>query len=237
MDSKNCSKKNLNRPGFALLLMFILTIGIAAIVMGIYCGSFNPFSAWQGSEKNRYSDNKKPWEEDHLIWGGPLDGYDMSGRRPPFNAQPKIKDVVRYEAPLFNDGKQMGTVKVSVFKTHDAISSWQGEFDYNGKHYIAKLFNDKFTNKTVNALSGNIYPLKIYKNQDGQDRSRLYVITAGEYFLQGPTKDDVKSGSVYINAWLTKKFSAEGTLAIPSFDNGKDLIAKWGPVDPYENRQ
>jgi hypothetical protein len=234
MDKITCRKNNLKRPGFALLLMFILTFGIAAIVMVMYLDAFNPFSAWQGSEKTRYSDNKKPWEEDHLIWGGVLEGYDMSGRRPPFNAQPKIKDVVRYEAPLVNNGKPMGTIKLSVFKTHDAISSWQGEFEFNGKHYSAKLFNDKLTNKTVNALSGNIYPLKIYEDQKGKDRSRLYVITAGSYFLQGPQKEDFFTGSVYINAWLTKKLSAEGTLAIPAFDNGKDLIAKWGPVEPYE---
>jgi hypothetical protein len=35
----------MNRPGFALLLVFILTIGLAAIVMVLYTESYNPFSA------------------------------------------------------------------------------------------------------------------------------------------------------------------------------------------------
>jgi hypothetical protein len=224
---------NMNTPGFGLLLIFILTIGLAAIIIVMYTDSFNPFAAWQGAEKDRYSDpNARPWEEGKMIWGGMLEGYGMSGRRPPFNAQPKIKDEWRYEVKLSDGGKPIGTVKMAVFKNFDAIASWLGEFDIEGKHYSAELWTDTETNKTLNAYSGNIYPLKIYADQKGKDRSKLYVITIGIYELRGLQKEDNRRGIAYINAWVSKDLAAEGTLSIPSFDQGKDLILKWGPVYP-----
>ena len=62
----NVNRKK-NRPGIAILLVFILTIGLAAIIMVLYSGTGNPFSAWEGTERDRYSDpNAKPWQEGHL---------------------------------------------------------------------------------------------------------------------------------------------------------------------------
>ena len=40
----------------------------------------------------------------------------------------------------------------------------------------------------------------------------------------------------YVNGWVSKDFSAEGTLSIPHFDKDKDLILKWGPVSHKINR-
>jgi hypothetical protein len=224
---------NMNRPGFGVLLIFILTLGVAAIIMVMYAESFNPFAAWQGTEKERYSDPiAKPWEEGKMIWGGMLEGYGMSGRRPPFNSQPKIKDEWRYEAKLSDDGKSMGTLNMGVLSNFDALSFWKGEFDIDGKHYSADTWTDTMTNRTLNSFSGNIYPLKIYEDKKGKDRSKLYVITRGAYELRGPQKEDMRRGTAYVNAWVSKDLAAEGTLSIPSFGQGKDLILKWGPVYP-----
>ena len=224
---------NMNRPGFGLLLIFILTLGVAAIIMVMYADSLNPFAAWQGAEKDRYSDPAaKPWEEEGKIWGGMLEGYGMSGRRPPFNSQPKIKDQWRYEVKLSDGGKPMGTLNVGVLSNFDAVSFWKGEFDIGGKHYSADTWTDTMSNKTLNSFSGNIYPLKIYEDKKGKDRSKLYVITMGPYELRGPQKEDILRGAAYVNAWVSKDLAAEGTLSIPRFDQGKDLILKWGPVYP-----
>ncbi len=224
---------SMNRPGFGLLLVFVLTIGLAMIIMVMYSGAFNPFAAWEGTEKDRYSDpNVKPWEEGHMIWGGMLEGYGMSGRRGPFRAQPKLKKELCYEVELLNDGKPMGTLNVAVFKNFDAISFWKGEFDFGGWHYSADLWTDEQTNKTLNSFSGNIYPLKIYEDQKGKDRSKLYVIIMGPYELRGLRKENVLRGTASVNAWVSKDYSAEGTLSIPDFAQGKDLILKWGPVHP-----
>jgi hypothetical protein len=226
----------MNRPGFGIFLVFILAIGLAAMIMIMYSESYNPFAAWQGTEKDRYSaPDAKPWEEEKMFWGGgPLEGYDMSRKRSPFGAQPKITDEWRYEAKLFDGDKSMGTIKMAVFKNLDAIASWLGEFDISGKHYSAELRNDQQMNTMLNAYSGNIYPLKIYQDNKGKDRTKLYVITRGPYELKGPQKEDVRKGVAYISAWVSKDLSAEGMLSIHNFDDGKDLILKWGPVYPQK---
>lgn len=224
-----------NRPGLAILLVFILTLGLAAIIMALYMGTGNPFSAWEGTEKDRYTDpNAQPWEEGHLIWGGMLEGYGMSGRRPPFRAQPKITGDVQYETELLDGEKPMGTVRLLLMKNFDAISSWRGEFEIDGKLYKVEPRRDIQTEEPLNSFAGNIYPLKIYEDENGRDRSKLYVITAGLYDLAGPQEQDTLSGTAYVNAWISKDLEAEGTLSIPFFQQDKNLILRWGPVYPVE---
>ena len=126
----------------------------------------------------------------------------------------------------------MGTLTASVLSNFDALASWKGEFDIDGRHYAADPRQDTITKKTLNAFSGNIYPLKIYQDSKGKDRKKLYFITRGHYELRGAEKGDVREGAAYINGWVSKDFSAEGTLSIPHFDKDKDLILKWGPVKP-----
>jgi hypothetical protein len=161
-----------------------------------------------------------------------LEGYGMSGRRPPFKAQPKINNEWHYEAELFDGDKPMGKLKVLVMKDFNARSYWTGDFEVHGRHYSADLWEDKLANTALNAFAGNIYPLKIYEDRKGQDRSKLYVITMGPYELRGSNKEDVLRGSACVNAWVSKDLKAQGTLSIPSFDQGRDLILKWGPVHP-----
>ncbi len=226
-------KGGMNRPGYALLLAFILTIGLAMIIIVLYSGAGNPFAAWEGTEKDRYCDpNAKPWQEGHLIWGGMLEGYGMSGRRPPFRAQPKIKGDVKYKAELFDGDRPMGTLNLLLMKNFDATSSWKVEFDIEGTHYKAEPRRDERTNQSLNSFSGNIYPLKIYEDEKGRDRSKLYVINVGLYEIVGPQEQDALSGTAYVNAWISRDYEAEGTLSIPHFAQGRDLILKWGPVYP-----
>ena len=154
----------------------------------------------------------------------------MSAKRPPFASQPKIADRLNYEAKLLDGDKPMGTVTVSILSNFDALASWKGEFDIDGMHYAAEPRQDTITKKTLNAFYGNIYPLKIYQDSKGKDAKKLYFITGGYYELRGTEKNNILEGIAYVNGWVSKDFSAEGTLSIHNFDDGKDLILKWGPV-------
>jgi hypothetical protein len=227
----------MNRTGSAVLfLAFILGLGLVVLLIMHYSESDSSLMPWKGSEYNRYiAPDVKPWEEDKLIWGGgTLEGYDMSAKRPPFASQPKIENRLTYEVKLADGDKPMGTLTASVLSNFDALSFWKGEFDIDGKHYSADLWTDTMANKTLNSFSGNIYPLKIYQDSKGKDRKKLYFITRGHYELRGAEKGDVREGTAYVNGWVSKDFSAEGTLSIPHFDKDNDLILKWGPVYPIK---
>ncbi len=227
----------MNRTGsVGLFLAFVVALGLVALLIMHYSESNDSLIPWKGSELNRYvAPDVKPWEEDKLIWGGgPLEGYDMSAKRPPFASQPKIENRLTYEVKLADGDKPMGTLTASVLSNFDALASWKGQFEIDGRRYTADIWEDKFTKKSLNAFSGNIYPLKIYKDSTGEDRKKLYFITKGHYELRGEEKGDVRGGTAYVNGWVSKDFSAEGTLSIQNFDEDKDLILKWGPVDPIK---
>jgi hypothetical protein len=225
----------MNRTGSAVLfLAFILGLGLVVLLIMHYSESDSSLMPWKGSEYDRYAaPDAKPWEEDKLIWGK-ADGYDMNPRRPPFASQPKIKDRLTYEVKLADGDKPMGTLTAGVLSNFDALASWKGEFEIDGRRYTADMWEDVFTKKSLNAFSGNIYPLKIYQDSKGKDRKKLYFITRGHYELRGAEKGDVREGTAYVNGWVSKDFSAEGTLSIPHFDKDNDLILKWGPVYPIK---
>jgi hypothetical protein len=232
--------RNMNRRGNTVLfIVFLLALGgLVLYLVNYFKNADSTFTPWKGSEYDRYiAPDVKPWEEDKLFWGGgALEGYDMSAKRPPFSYQPKVANRADYEINLIDEDTKMGKLTVSVLNNFDALAIWNGEFDFNGKHYKVDQWEDPFTKKSMNVFHGNIYPLKIYVDSKGKDRTKLYFITSGYFEMRGTGQKDILSGTAYVNGWMSKDFSAEGTLSIHSFDKDKDLIIKWGPVYPKENQ-
>ncbi len=220
------------RGGVGLLfIVFLLVMGFLIWVLVKYAqNADSSFSPWKQGVYDRYVEpNAKPWEEDKLIWGK-ADGYDANPRRPPFSGQPVVKNRVSYEVNIMYADRPMGTVAIGILSDFDAIATWKGEFNYNGKHYTVDQWPDPFTKKSMNYFNGNINPLKIYVGVNGKDRKKLYFITRGYYEARSKDPNDTKSGTAYVTGWISKDFSAEGTLSIPQFDKEQDLIIKWGPV-------
>lgn len=225
------------RSGFGGLFL-ILILGVAGmfLLFALYTGSLNPFSAWEGTEADRYSDpNAMPWEEGHLFIGQTLDGYGMGGRRPPFRAQPRVEEGLRYVTEVYDDEEPRGEVRLSIIKDGDARARWAGDFTIGSKHYTIASKQGNRMQTNMNLLEGNIAPLKIYEDENGRDRSRLYVITQGFFSLEESEKGESASGMAYFTAWINKDYTAEGCLWIPSFIDGKSARFDWGPVEPEAN--
>ena len=225
--------------GFAgLFLILILGVAGMVLVFALYTGSMNPFTAFHGGEADRYSDpNACPWEEGNLFVNPLLDGYDMGGRRPPFRAQPKIEEeMIRYIADIYDEEEDrvLGQVILRVHSNGDARASWTGEFRVRGRPYKAMVETEKGTGLKRNLYLGNIAPLKIYKDENGRDRSKLYVITEGFYHLQDMKRDNALMGAGYVTAWISKDYSAVGKLWLPGFDDGELVVYAWGPAEPSE---
>jgi len=216
-----------NRSGFALFLVLILGVAGMLLLFTLYTGALDPFTVFHGSEADRYSDpNAYPWEEGHLFIKKQLDGYNMGGRRPPFRAQPKIDNKLHYKAEVYDGDEQRGQIALIIRKDGDALSGWSGDFRIKGKRYT--------TVKGANSFEGNIAPLKVYEDEDGKDRSKLYVITQGFFHLQELKEDKSFSGIAYVTGWIDRDYNAEGKLSIPSFINGELTVFNWGPVTPSE---
>jgi hypothetical protein len=219
-------------------LFLILILGVAGmfLLFTLYTGALNPFALFEGTEADRYSDpNALPWEEGHLFIGQTLDGYGMGGRRPSFRAQPRLEEGLRYVTEVYDDDEPRGEIRLSILEDGDARARWAGDFTIGSKHYTAVMKQGSGIQTNMNLLKGNIAPLKIYQDENGRDRSRLYVITKGFFHLEESEKEESVSGIAYVTAWINKDYTAEGSLWIPSFIDGNLGKFAWGPVEPEAN--
>ena len=224
------------RSGIAGIAILLLGIGLLAILYVVYTSQFNPFAAFQGKEKDRYSDpNANPWEEHHLFIFEALDGYDMGGRQPPFPSQPQLTRVLNYSAGLYDGDNKYGQIELLVTDDGDARAKWSGDFQVEGKDYQA-IPEVKITGRKGrhNLFLGNTAPLKIYEDENGKDRSKLYVIARGLFYLKNPNEVSSIDGTAVVSCWIDKDYNAEGKLAMPFFADEKAKILIWGPVEPMQ---
>ena len=233
MNGGNFAGRSGSRRGIVgLFLLLVLGIAAMALLFTMYTGGLNPFAPFQGTVKDRYSDPcALPWEEDHLFINPRLDGYDMGGRRPPFRGQPKLGDGMAFEAPVYKGNKLFGQIELTISKDGDARATWSGEFEIDGKQYKAVIRpKNRDGTPARNIFLGNVAPLKIYEDEKGRDRSKLYVITAGSYELEGPTVADLAQGGAWVTGWIDKRYNARGNLSFWPFTDGTKVIMEWGPV-------
>lgn len=225
---------NRKRSGFSGLM--ILMVGVT-ILIGLFIWInmvSSPFACFQGTVKDRYSDpNAYPWEEGHLFIRGALDGYDMGGRRPPFRSQPQFTNLLNYSAVVYAGEDKYGRIEMEVCDDGDVRASWSGEFQIMGKRYQA-IKPKSPGRREMNMFFGNYAPLKVYEDENGKDRSKLYVITQGIFELKDLSGEGGIKNVAFITCWIDKDLRAEGRLSIPSFAEQGMLIFNWGPVGPVE---
>ena len=224
------SDRTKSRSGFVLMVI-VIAIGLMLLITALYMGTLSPFAPFEGTEADRYSDpNAYPWEEGHLFINKQLDGYHMGGRRGPFRAQPSLPRKLIYVTEVYDGDEPRGEIRLTIYQNGDAGGNWNADFRIGRRRYLAVAEPEE----RENIFMGNTAPLKIYEDENGKDRSRLYVITAGFFRLQELGKNNGVAGAAYLTAWIDKQYKAEGELAMPSFINGEAAIFYWGPVEPTE---
>jgi hypothetical protein len=242
-------KPRQKKGGFLLLP---LLIGVLMLFMLYAMYTHNIFHFFAGTEKDRYSDpNAYPWEEGHLYINDVLDGYDMGGRRPPFREQPPLNDL-HYTASVYAGDEPRGEINLYITKEGDVAGWWSGAYgvktDRNRYYETVRKYNE---GNHTNEFKGNTAPLKIYKNERGEDKSKLYFISRGGFLLLERRENWATVGSIYVTGWIDRNYKAEGELfLVPSSEGELALemqefhmnslyvseqeleVFYWGPVDP-----
>lgn len=218
-----------------MLLSILIGMAIMIIVYAMYLEALNPFAAFRVGEADDYSDpNAYPWQEQHMFFGKMGDVYGMGDKRSPFKYQPRITETFVYTADVYNGSEPRGYVTLRIRTDGEASARWTADCEINGKYYetFAEKYMEILGQKVKpNFFKGNIAPLKIYEDENGPDKSKLYVITKGFFYLERSIGGEAISGSAYITAWIDKQYNAKGTLAIPSFFDRKIAVFNWGPVE------
>jgi hypothetical protein len=231
MKSSKLSGRTRYQTGGFLLLLVLVSLAIGLLILGVSMVSMDPFSAFNGSGADRYADpNAKPWDEGHLFINQALDGYNMGGRREPFSVQPKIEDLTYYDAYLYSGDEPRGTISVQISPDGDVAAVWEGKFTTNGVEYEVQHGNEELYDTSV--FKGNIAPLKVYVDQNGEKNYRmLYFITGGDAVAASQAGNRI-AGAGYVTGWINKDHTCFGKLWIVAYNRESPEVYQWQAVEP-----
>lgn len=181
-----------NRNGYAMLLMLVVVIAIAAC---IYYLQF-------GKPAKSSSGDVMPWKQENLLVKAEQEVEK------PTDQQPDISNGLNFDLNVGiggdDDGGQLG---FGITPDGRVFGIWHGIY-YDSKKVNYDIMQGNF--------EGNIAPSKIYKDKDGEDASKLYFIAKGKYLIAA---NDFKknmvchlSGIFYVTGWVNRDNSAIGKI-------------------------
>ncbi len=229
---KQLSRVKYHNGGF-LLLLVLVSLAIGLLVLGVSMISMDPFAAFHGSGADRYADpNAMPWDEGQLFINPALDSYDMGGRRDPFPVQPKFEKTTHYYVDLNEDGQSRGNVSIRISPDGDVAAFWEGKFTLDGVEYA--VLNERNETNVTSVFKGNIAPLKVYEDENGEKHYRkLYFITSG-YAVAASQDGDRIEGLGYVTGWINRDHTCFGKLWMVSGDSESPEVYEWEAVEPTE---
>lgn len=211
-------QSSLPRIAFPVLLLSLLIS--VAIVSYSHLTEFSIFF----KPLQKYSDpNAMPWEETFLIRNESLYGYGLHTRQKYSPEQPKITKTIRFKAKVYQQRYQRGEIGFQINPEGEIQGSWSADFT-SGQRHSPRInyttFNRTSGRYPPNTFRGNVAPSKIYQDEDGQDKSKLYIITKGQYLLKAHDlrTNDVRdiSGDIYLTGWIDPNYNATGELTCTS---------------------
>ncbi len=213
--------------GGRLIKLAALVVGILGFVCVV---AFMGWNVYRGLSRGtmreevevRWSDpNAQPWEEkllreeDMLLY----DAKPSGGGPETFEGQPEMIGGLRYEAKLHREGEECGEIKLRVRGDGTVAGEWSGEFKKGEpakKRYTA--VRDQQRRYVSNSFRGNIVKTKVYSDEEGEDRSKLYFIARGELLLEEFNYQMRDSrgirGDVYVTGWMGSEYDVEGKLYV-----------------------
>jgi hypothetical protein len=129
--------------------------------------------------------------------------------------QPKITEMLRFEAAIsdLENNEDRGDVEFLISPDGQIDGRWSGNY-YKGKKVNCDVTGARY--------EGSVYPGKIYKDEKGEDRSRLYFLTRGRYMYHEADFDTsgykIRKGDIYVRGWIRPDFTVEGDVTIAHED-------------------
>ena len=215
MQSANLQRRGQrNRPGYALLLMLLLAVVIGMV---IYYFALSPSIDRETARKQKQSPDKYPWVEEFR-----LRKRGEEAKQRPSAKQPNIRGTFRLGAEVRQEGKDRGTIQMLINPDGTVEGTWRADYSTRAPRIDYTVMNAKF--------KGNTDPSKIYSDENGEDLSKLYIITKGNFliletdFETGKVRNLV--GYIYVTGWIGPDYKAFGQLHITS-DKINQTIFQW----------
>jgi hypothetical protein len=89
--------------------------------------------------------------------------------------------------------------------------------NWSGNYYNAKKEN---FDVQAGGFEGKVYPGKIYRDDKGEDPSRLYFLAKGKFLIHRMSSDakryHIHPGDIYVRGWLKPDLSVTSEIIITS---------------------
>lgn len=186
-----------NRSGYVLLLMLLLIIVLGALIW------LDPSALFQKSTDS--SGKLLPWKEQfRLLTPG-------EEAKAPSEQQPVIRKFLQFNAEAKQHDEPRGKISLIIKPDGKVEGGWAAEYNPSPQlNYL--VMGARF--------KGNIDPSKVYSDENGQDRSKLYFIAKGKFIiletrLKSGRVRSVK-GHIYVTGWMDPQYNTTGEITITS---------------------
>jgi hypothetical protein len=181
------------RSVYTIWLRFLVFIGVLVSTFILVSPSFL-FS---------YYDSNLPWNEQSRIIP---QGQTLT--KTPSADQPKIVDVLRYRAEVYQDDSSRGKVNLIIYPDGIVKGIWNGEYDNDDSHCIV----------LAASFAGNIDPSKPCIENNTHNASKLYFITSGTFTMLETSvskgRNSSINGLIYVRGWLDPNLNTTGELFV-----------------------
>jgi len=179
--------------GFALLLMILLIVVLAGLIWLDPSALFNR------------PDPDLPWNEEFRLLKAGEEGQW------PSEEQPNITKALLFEADAEQEDSRRGKIAMVIRPDGRIKGGWTAEYNASPEINLAVM---------ACSFKGNIDASKIYKDDYGEDRSKLYFITKGKFImLESNSKTNRNrsvKGHIYVTGWLDTEYNGSGEITITS---------------------
>ena len=189
-----CFRRKLrtNRPGVVLLLMLLIIVVVCGLIW------MDPFALSGGNK-----DKNLPWNQTKRIV--PEDKTVP----PTTEQQPKFQTHMGIIAKCKENKQDRGEIRLLITPEGRVSGNWFA--DYSPKPDLRY--------EVVNCgFKGNIDPEYTYKDDAGEDPSKLYIISKGNFLIMETKGNEMRTtnGKVFTTGWIDNEYNIIGKVTITS---------------------
>lgn len=208
-----------NRSGAVALLILLVTI-ILGVLVYFFGVRISPIDS-ETARKQKESPEQYPWVEEWRIKGSRMRRPRNAVEQAPSEEQLDITEVIRLRAEVKQRAEPRGQLYLAIRPDGTVEGSWGADYETISPRM----------NYVIRAnFRGNTDPSKIYREEEGEDLSKLFFITMGG-FSQLETNFETNKvghvkGNIYVTGWVGSDYTTSGRVHLTT-DKKTQRIYEW----------
>jgi hypothetical protein len=154
----------------------------------------------------------EPWKEWRLRESNPKALQMLS------EEQPDITKGVRYDVNVNYQDEGRGQLYLVIQPDGMVMGAWNGHYHKEKSKLSIDIQNGDF--------AGYVCPLKIYRDENGEDPSKLYFIAKGDFLIHESdleSKYHIITGALYVTGWIDADYAVRGKIVITSDEKYSEI--------------